>query len=178
MKKALYSFLLVICFTSCISEKELLSKYDTKKMFLNESINAIYDNKNVIEKYYNNLPDLLSVLYKPKLKEAINRELDSLKTKIEYDERNQLTISYVDTNETKKKFTLKVKNKGNYLSVRRKLLLIPIPFVFFIYRNYKALIFNDQEGNLHIINGKSIFGWIFITGGSRKIYENVYNVEK
>ncbi len=147
-------------------------------MHLNETINATYENKNLTEEYYNNLPNLIREQYKINIKEDSNRDLDSLKTKIEYDGQSQLIVSFIDTSQTKQEFKLKVKNNGNYLSVKRKLMLIPIPFVFFIYKNRKAIIFNDQEGNLHIINGESQFIWVFITGGSRKIYENSYTIEK
>lgn len=147
-------------------------------MHLNESINTTYENKNLTEEYYINLPNLFQELYKIKLKEDSNRDFDSLKTKIEYDGQNQLIVSFIDTSQTKQEFALKVKNKGNYLSVKRKLTLIPIPFVFFIYKNRKAIIFNDQEGNLHIINGESQFIWVITTGASSEIHENVYKVEK
>ena len=147
-------------------------------MRLNDSISGDYTNKNITNEALSNLPDLLRKFNESKLIEKSNRIVDTLTTSIKYDGKKQLTISFTDTNKIEHVFSLKVKNKGNYLSVKRKLKLIPIPILFFVYKNNKGIIFNDSVGNLHFITGECQFIWIFIIGGSKEILDNSFEIKK
>lgn len=91
-----------------------------------------------------------------------------LQTKIEYDGYKSLHVEILDSNKVVDKFTLKVKNKGDYLSVRRRIFLVPIPFLFFAYFNRKAIIYNDSMGNLKLSVGDNSMLMILIAAGDKK----------
>jgi hypothetical protein len=125
-----------------------------------------------------NLVDLLFGFNKIKFNEIQNHNLDSLFTKIKYDGNKTLNITFTDKKSITTCFTIKVKNKGNYLSIKRKTFLIPIPFLFFIHKSRKAIIFNDINGDLHIVNGETQTIWILMAAGNSFTHENIFKLVK
>ena len=162
MVKRIFSLLIIFSLSSCVTEKELLSKTTNSAMFLDGNLNGIYSNVNVGLQETANLSDLFLKYERIRFDEKRNNSLDSLETKIEYDGDNKLTITFLDSNSVVHRFDLKVKNKGNYLSLRRKLFVIPIPFLFYVHRERKGILFNDNNGDLHIISGEENSIWIFM----------------
>ena len=181
MKSIELSFSIVILafLSSCITERELLSKYDnSKKMSVSDTTNVVYSNKNLGGEQYQNLSDLLNGFHKIRIKEVQNHSLDSLFTKIEYDGNKKLKISLLKTDSLITSFSVKVKNNGNYLSLKRKFLLIPIPFIFFVHKQRKAIVFNNEEGDLVIINGESQLIWVLIANGNNFFHVNEFKQAK
>ncbi|MFL5765132.1 MAG: hypothetical protein ACJ77K_14410 [Bacteroidia bacterium] len=81
---------------------------------------------------------------------------------LSYDGKNKLTAVFFDKASQKDTLELKVKRKGDYLSIKRSLFLIPIPLLFYIHRENKALL-SLQNGLLnvnycHLSRGQILIG--------------------
>ncbi len=178
MKNIIIYVLALSILSGCICEKELVKEVKHTNSYIPQTICSTYKNKNLGGSHYSNLSDLLFGFHKIKFYENQHQVLDSLCTKLEYDGNKKLQISFLDTNNVEKRFFLKVKNKGEYLSVRRKTFLIPIPFFFFIQRDRKAIIYNDMEGDLIIITGEYQLIWVLFAGGNSVIHENKFELKR
>ena len=174
MKRFFKLIFLLFLFTSCVSKKELISKINISNVRDKIEIENFYLNKNLNTNSYQNLIKIINNQDKRKIFKSINQFSDSICVKIVYDGFKKLTVSYSDTFNTLKIYNLEVKNKGNYLSFKRKVKLIPIPFLFFYYWNEKSILYIDKENNLNIISGQNQFVWIILAGGVKYIYENKF----
>jgi hypothetical protein len=178
MKPILIITLILFTLTSCVSEKELLTKIDFKNVKTNIEIKNDFLNKNINDNTYKDLIQILNYHNIPKIFKNYDRYNDSSIVNIVFDGINNLNVSYKDTSNTLVNYNLKVKNKGNYLSLKRKFTFIPIPVLFTYYWNEKTIIYVDNQENLNLISGQSQFVWILITGGDRKVYENKFELIK
>lgn len=86
---------------------------------------------------------------------------------LNYDGENELKVSYIDKdNLFLDSFNLEVKNKGSYLAVERKMILIPIPFLFFLFKEWKVFIYIIENDRILINFGEIIFVLIFVVGSN------------
>ena len=88
--------------------------------------------------------------------------------KLSYDNKETLTITAFDQNKILKEFNIKVKLINNYLSLKRKLLFIPIPFIFFRHSERKIILGNNK-GELIMKYGYKEFVWIIMGAGNNGI---------
>ena len=95
---------------------------------------------------------------------------------LKFDGKKTLTVTTIDNNAIFREVKLKLKGKikGNYFSVRRKLLLIPIPMLFYIHQENKILLGNDKNGNLILKSGFSNTIFILIIGGDNGISQSQF----
>lgn len=79
---------------------------------------------------------------------------------INYNLNKKLTVTLNNTVGVKSTIHLKVKKRKGYLSLKRNLDLIPIPFIFYFHNENKTiLIFKNNE--IKMVAGNMSFGWIF-----------------
>ncbi len=178
MKTQIKLFILIISLISCVNEKELLTKLDASNIKEKVEIDTTYSNENLNTYTYQSLVQLLNSHDKLKIFNDYKKLDDSLKVKLFFDGVNQLNVSYKDSSQNIISYTLKVKNKGNYLSLKRKVKLIPIPFIFFYYQNIKTIIYIDNENILHCTSGQNQFVWMILAGGRGNIHENKFGLSK
>ena len=91
---------------------------------------------------------------------------------LKFDGKKTLTVTTIDNNSVLSEKKLKGKIKNNYFSVRRKLLFIPIPFIFYIHQENKILLGNDKNGNLIVKNGFYNTIFILMIGGNDGISQS------
>lgn len=178
MKIITLNIILLLIISSCVSEKEILTKIDSKNFKNNVEIQNDYLNKNINNNLNKNLIQILNYHHDPKIFKNYYSYSDSTIVNITFNGVNSLNISYKDTSNNIVNFNIKVKNKGNYLTFRRKVTLIPIPLFFTYYWNEKTIIYLDNENNLNLISGQTQFICIFIAGGDRTVYENKFESKK
>jgi hypothetical protein len=75
-----------------------------------------------------------------------------------YPEANRVQLDYTDdhllgvnvyTDSTLlDNFVLKVKNKGDYLEIKRKLRLVPLPVLLWFHDEHRVILMKDPSGNL------------------------------
>lgn len=176
MTRLLFIAISLLVLTSCVSGKKLL-EYSNSDNLKSLDLNHTYGNPadSMIEY---SLAEKLIRLNRITVFEKRIPEYKNLDTKLEYDGNKTLKISLFDSVSIKEAFTLKVKNKGNYLSIKRKCLFIPIPLFFFVYKNRKALLFNDNNGSLTLLQGDSQFIWVFIANGNQSIEKSSFELKK
>lgn len=156
----------------------LTSCYSTDKILRKESLTAQPVDKNILNFTYSNKsnPDtfaastLWSILRRCKTfkKDTIVPSATD-KIKLYFDGNKRLTISLVSKdNNTISEFDLKVKIYKDYLSIKRNLFVVPLPFIIYRHNEIKAIISNDVNGNLVLKMGDNQFIWILIIAGGRK----------
>lgn len=171
------AIILLFALSSCVSERDLLGNVSTTEM-MNRNVNGTFNNSNILGQQSENLADLLYGFERIRFYETSNDSLDSLTTRIEYDGNKRLHITFLDTDSSIAEFDVKVKNKQNYLSIKPRTFLIPIPFLFFILRHRKAILFTDKDGYLHFVKGEEQMVWVFMAGGNTSIRENKFKPVK
>lgn len=78
---------------------------------------------------------------------------------LEYDGASSLNVGVYALDTLMNQFTLKVKKKDNYLEMKPKLRLIPIPILLWIHDEKRVILMNDTAGNLVVshANFQAIF---------------------
>ncbi len=153
--------LLALLTVSCISNQSLL-RLARNEPIHNDQINGIYadsaaNNPGVL------LGHELHILNKIRPPEPYPSEIVS--TELNYDGRKLLDVSIHFADGNTDDFQLKAKDKGNYLSVRRKLFLIPIPLFFYWHKERKAILCNNERGNLVMVRGVYELAMVFLLSG-------------
>ena len=164
MTKNLSYFLIIfsgILFSSCISNRDLLK--DSKENVINltkKNLNGNYSSYS--EKGYS----LWKTLYECKtLKKDTTLIYPKTLINIEFDGNRTLKISAIDGNQIINTIELKGKIYKDYFSIKRNLLLIPIPFLYYRHSERKVIIGNYQNGNLIVKEGQEESLWILIAAG-------------
>ena len=155
----------------CVSTKQVRNQSLEVAKFDIEKFNGNYAN------YADsiNFGILFSILY-PKNIFHINKKYPKGNAiiNLKFDGKNNLIITIIDNNSIFKETKLKGKIKNNYFSVRRKLLFIPIPFIFYIHQENKILLGNDKNGNLVVKDGFYNTIFILMIGGNDGISQSQY----
>lgn len=84
--------------------------------------------------------------------------------KLELKDTKRLSVQLINQGTIINSFNLKGKIIGRHFSVKRNLLLIPIPFAFF-YSERKLLLGNSKNGNLVLVENNSSLFWVLIISG-------------
>ncbi len=148
--------LLFLALTSCFNGKKLYRPYkneDTIQMPNKFSLGVGPDSNNIDfiwKKFYESKTFKCSdVNVNPKDFIVIN-----------YNPDKKLTVTLNDTLGVKSAIHLKAKKRNGYLSLKRNLELIPIPFLFYFHNENKTiLILKNNE--IKMVSGNMSFGWIF-----------------
>ena len=162
---------LCACLCGCVSTKKVRNQSLEVAKFDITNFNGNYANKadtNSVGYLFNDLhPENIF----RKNKEYPNKQAI---INLKFDDKRTLTVTTIDNNAILSEIKLKGKIKGNYFSVRRKLLLIPIPMLFYIHQENKILLGNDKNGNLILKSGFSNTVFILIIGGNNGISQSQF----
>ena len=93
-----------------------------------------------------------------------------------FDADSRVTARAVADGRTIDSMCLKVKRDDRYLSVKRYLFLVPIPFLFYVHQERKSLLANSATGSLIVKSGDNIYGWLllFAVGGRKSEHSIVF----
>jgi hypothetical protein len=165
MQARLCLFGVLFLLGSCISNRRLLKACSSKELKSIENINGKYVNlatENKIQ-LFKTLNECLDI---DKGDSIFYSNAEHTAVQLNYDGGKYLDVSLLRGDAVLKNIELKVKNKGHYLSVKRHLFLVPIPFLFYVHFERKAILFTDAAGNLVAVNGNDQFIWVLMAGGN------------
>jgi hypothetical protein len=167
----------LISLSSCVTEGQLLKTYRKSPVYngfnRHQAVNGVYANLDT-SGANSLLRDLWSA-YSRKGYSRTTHALDSALIVLHYDGDRLLTVDVRSRDTTFRSFTLKVKNKGQFLSVKHRLFLIPIPFCYFQSDN-KELLFIDEAGRLISVHGFDGGGWVlFMVAGNKWSHATAHN---
>lgn len=167
LRLSLVVFLIGLLF-SCVTEKRLVNRIDPGKTASIEQIANTYSN-NKSSVSHENLAEVLKQLHRTTAFERMPFPLKATTdVKLELEGGNRLRVTLLDSVSQLDEFILKVKKKGSYLSLKRKLFLVPVPILFTVYKNRKALLYVNSDGNLVILEGRSRFVMVMFLGAGDK----------
>ena len=167
---------LIICIliTSCYSTKKLVSKKKTEAIqFSIQQFNGTYKNQLLGFEQFG-LWQLLNrgISFKSDTTSTINTAV-----KLKLVTKNKLEIQLLSNDKILNTLTLKGHVQNEYFSIHRKLILVPIPFLY-IHRESKTLLGNDASGSLVVVHGFKDDGWnVIMAGGGGGGISN-YNFER
>ena len=69
---------------------------------------------------------------------------------------------------------LKGRNKENYFLVNRKILLVPIPILFYLHKEKRILIGRNKSEKLIIKEGQYVYAWMGFHGQNQWLSEYRY----
>ncbi len=170
MKKCL---IILVCglLYSCVSTRKVqnqsleVAKFDTAKFNGNYANYAGTGyNKGLFEKLCTEVP-------------FSNATGDSILINFNFENKNTLVITTVNNGKIMQTKKLKGRIKNNYFSVRRKLFLIPFPFIVYSHDETKILLGNDKNGNLILKLGHHSVFWVFIMAAGES-YVSQYQYKK
>jgi hypothetical protein len=141
-----------------------------------DTFNLKFKNKNLNISNVN-LIESLNSFKENKFYESNYKSFESSITEITYQGGEYLNIYSIDSIGNIYKKQLKVYKRNNYLYLKPKYFIIPFPFLFFLYKESKGILFIDRNDNLTLIKGSSQTIWILLlTGGYNTT--DIYNYEK
>lgn len=105
-------------------------------------------------------------------KNDTSKNINSLN--LNFDGKNNLIVTLKSNDIIINKFNFKVKLRGDYISIKRNLFLIPIPFIWTRYHEAKVILSNDQDGNLHLNYARSQFVWTLMAGSVEQKFNQTH----
>jgi hypothetical protein len=159
-----FSFVAILSLQSCITDHYLRKQNKEKpSAFSAEALNGNYPNYVDKDSSYESLWRMLSCCRttKPGFTPPAARSTVAL----DYDGKEKLRVVLMENGIKKDSLELKVKRKGDYLSVHRSLFLIPIPILFYIHRENKMLL-SMQGGMLNVNFCHLSRGWILMAASA------------
>jgi|GEM_PF-1812770 len=168
-------FLVAAAFTGCITTSELIRQNTAvPETFSVSLLNGRYKNVDTANTY-SSYSTLWSDLYFCKtFKNTTSGSAEAIVV-LDYDNDKELKVTLVEDSIVVNQIELKVKRHGDYLSVRRHLLLIPIPFVWYRHHEAKMILFNDQSGFMQIAFARSQFVWTLMGASLDAKHNSVYD---
>jgi len=155
------ALLLLMLITSCYSAKKLLNKSETPVVnFSAAKLNGIY--KNQIKDFDNF--GLWQLFYRSK--SFINDTISTVNTAVKLNmlTAKQLEVQLLSNGKIIRMAILKGHIKNGYFSVNKKLVYLPIPFLY-KHQESKILVGNDNSGNLVVIHAFKDEDWQIIMAG-------------
>lgn len=160
---------LLLC--SCISQYQIRKLGDKPFTGLNpEYINGIYAN------HSGNENDAYTLW--EKLRRCASNKGDTLRlpqdatVKLEFDGNRKINATLLKDTVPLRQITLKVHYDDSCLWTKRKLFLIPVPLLFYVYNEDRALLFNASEQELCLNYKARAFAMTLGAAGSSKIEES------
>jgi len=172
MKNLLLLLAVAILTTSCYTQRGLAKKSDFKvDLFSKDNLNGLYENA-VPE---DNRNSLWQDLYKNESHKDLvfNASNTQVELKLVSDELLKVILYRRGYKEDELELEGKIKN--GYFVIDRKLILIPIPILYYHSEN-KTIIGNDEEGNLVLVQGQMTeFVFLFsVFGGDSDVISARY----
>lgn len=156
-------FFSVIC-TSCFSERKLLESYakDEANSTAGQTIliNGTYPDTCCGSRTRLSETLLEGLFFNTKLTDSIKIS-DVVLT---YDNKDELNVKLMQGSLLYREFNLEATKKNGYLSIKRNLSVVPIPF-FYIHHERKLLVFKNSNDELVTILGAQKFAIILIMSG-------------
>lgn len=84
--------------------------------------------------------------------------------KLELMSETQLKVSLIENDLIIKSMEFKGKIVDNYFSINKKLVLVPIPALYF-HRERKTIVGNNENGNLNLTRGYKNGAWFLFMAG-------------
>lgn len=104
------------------------------------------------------------------LARSYDNNLDTVSTtnemtvRLQFTDSDILNVSLLKNNTVLKEFELKGKVDEEYFSIKRKYLLVPIPFLT-IYSDTKNMLAITVNGNLNLLHANKHILWLIMAGG-------------
>jgi hypothetical protein len=166
--------LLTLLLSNCISNKELNSYYKAEgySSIKNSQISGLYLVPADSSKF--NLAEKLLDFAKISCEDLVVGE--NTVVSLEIKSRNRLFVQILQERNVVKQFELKAKVHNNYVSVKRKLKITPIPFFYFHFEE-KMILFLDDKGKLTAVFGNDQGGMVlFMVAGTNST--DIYKFDK
>jgi hypothetical protein len=166
--------LLTLLFSSCISNKELNSYYKAKgySSIKNSQISGLYLVPSDSSKF--NLAEKLLDFAKISCEDLVVGE--NTVVSLEIRRSNRMFVKILQEKNIVKQFELRAKVHNNFVSVKRKLKITPIPFFYFHFEE-KMILFLDNEGKLTAVIGNDQAGMVlFMVAGTNST--DIYKFDK
>ena len=135
----------------CITDRQLVKVYRKSKIY-NEfagdvHLNGIYQNSDTSTDAHD--PRFSEVLFPQrswKRRRIDHQKINTVELRYDGDKRVYASLHFTDGTIQEK--ILQVRNRGNYLSIKRRYFVIPIPLLYYMEEEHKALLINDADGRL------------------------------
>jgi hypothetical protein len=88
--------------------------------------------------------------------------------------KNLLVATVSENGEIRNEIELKAKLKGDYISIKRNLHLIPIPFIWYRHQEAKAVLSKTKDGKLMINYFRSQFAWTLMAGSVEQQFNQTH----
>jgi hypothetical protein len=158
-------------FNGCITTSDLLEKSrQVPAPFSAGAYSETYFNKDTVSKGFT----LWSALYHCKSFRKDPFESSAGNVKLQYDGKNRLTVTLIENSLDQASISLKVKRRGNHLSVKRNFFLVPVPFFYTRYREARVLLSSDASGNLLVNYAHRQFIWVLMAGSGGQHFNQVH----
>lgn len=165
-KKVGYILILTLLLNACIPNKKIITMppetvsgltiSNFNGNYLNSYVSIIGDKSTNARK--ETLTQILEEVRNTKLK--LSPYPDSTLVNLKYTS-NRLYVKIFENEELVEEFELEAQIEGNYLSIKRKYQLIPIPFFLLLY-DHKLFFAINEKGNIIAKYGYSHGGWFLI----------------
>ena len=173
MRKLLFFILVLLSFQNCITTPDLIKQEQfTPAAFSLNAFNGTYQNKVIDTDPGISLWNALR--YCKTFKDDTLKLTDKTLVNINYDNKNKLQVILKERGVPIYKTVFKVKRRGNYISVKRNLFFVPVPFLFFWHNEAKVILSNDTNGNLHLNFARKQFVWILMAGSVEQEFNESY----
>lgn len=157
--------------SSCYSTKKLIAESKKKSTeFSTKNLNGVY--QNLINS--NSKIGLWNLLADNKtFKGDTLAPNKNSYVKLELISNSKLKVSLIENSLIVKDMEFDGKIVDNYFSIQKKLILIPVPALFF-HRERKTILSNDTNGNLNLTRGYKNAAWFLFMAGD---YGGISNYE-
>lgn len=174
IRLAIISILPAVLFQSCVSTGKLMRQNSMKESsFSAATLNGTYINSRGGDTT-NTLWSLFYDAYTLSVRDDKYHISPTASILLNYSSKGKLTVTANDTGGKTSSIVLKAKQRGNYLRVKRRLFLIPVPFLFYRHDETLILLSNDPDGTLNVQYGSEVYAWIIMAGSSSRYHDYRY----
>jgi hypothetical protein len=162
----------LLILSACITTSDLLKqKPSTPAKFSLSDFNGDYLNDNDSSEYGVTLWQAL--FFCKTFKNDTTRITKTSVVNLSFSD-NKLIVCVGDAGVTRNKIELKAKLKGDHITVKRNLFLIPIPFIWYRYHEAKAVLSKTPEGKLLVNYARSQFVWTLMAGSVDQNFDQTH----
>jgi hypothetical protein len=160
--------------SGCISNAKIIQlNKSSPTTFSAAALNGNYSNTDTVSKNFFPNETLWDVLYDLKfsLKRDTTKYTNHASVNLIFDGKHTLTASIIEKGSTLNTIVLDAKVVDDFLCIKRKLFLLPIPMCFFYIEN-KAILAINNDHSLHVVFQNKTFAMVFAMAGSNDIKRN------
>ena len=153
-----YILLLVFCFSSCTTNRYVIKHCKPNPNELSfDRINGVYEGS-----------ELWNILYKNFSRKNDTTALSgNIETEINFNGTDKITAAVYENGLKKNQITLKAKIYKDYVSIKKRQHLIPLPFIYFKSDVHKTLLYTNSENNLGLCAYESVTLNILVFAGGK-----------